>query len=98
MRWLAGLVVVVVVGCSKPEPPVRRYEPAAAVKPTSKEFAFPGGTLTVLEVPIQAGRVVEMQRCFVWRSERAESVSCSQDTDPGPIRLPDDPAGAAERH
>jgi hypothetical protein len=97
MRWPA-LVCVVLVGCSQQEPPVRRYEPASAVKPSSQSFRFGDGTLTVLQVPLQEGRRVEMQRCFLWRSERSESLHCSQDTEAAPLRLPDDPPGAADRY
>lgn len=98
MRCLA-LVVLVLVGCSQQEPPARRYEPASARQPSSQSFTFPGGTLMVLEVPLQAGRRVEMQRCFLWRSDRSELLQCAQDTEPAvPVRMPDDPPGPSERY
>lgn len=96
MRWLV-CACVLLVGCSQ-EPAPRRYEPAVARQTSRQAFSFPEGTLTVLEVPLQAGRRVEMQRCFLWRSERSELLQCAQDTEPAATRLPDDPLGAAERY
>jgi len=96
MRWLA-IACVVLVGCSQ-EPAPRRYEPASSYRPSSQVYRFEGGTLTVLEVPLQAGRRVEFQRCFLWKSERSETLNCTQDTEAAPMRLPDDPPGPAERY
>lgn len=96
MRWLA-VAVVVLVGCSQ-EPAPRRYEPASSYRPSSQSFRFADGNLTVLEVPLQAGRRVEFQRCFLWKSERSETLNCVTETEAAPMRLPDDPHGAAERY
>jgi hypothetical protein len=106
MRTLASfLVVMVLAGCSEQQerpPPQQRYDSASAHKPSSQVFRFPevpDGSLTVLQVPLQAGRRVEMQRCFLWRSDRSESLHCDSDTDLAPLpRLPDDPPGAGERY
>jgi hypothetical protein len=97
MRWPA-FALLVLVGCSQQEPPPRRYEPASSYRPSSQSFRFAEGTLTVLEVPLQEGRRVEFQRCFLWRSDRSESLHCQDDTDAAPMRLPDDPPGPAERY
>jgi hypothetical protein len=96
MRWLAFLCLVL-MGCSQ-EPPPRRFESASSYRPNSQSFRFEGGSLTVLEVPLQEGRRVEFQRCFLWRSERSESLHCLTDTEPAPIRVPDDPRGPSERY
>lgn len=96
MRWLV-CACVVLAGCSQ-EPPPRRFDSASSYRPSSQSFRFGDGTLTVLEVPLQAGRRVEFQRCFLWKSENAESLQCPGETEAAPMRLPDDPPGVAERY
>lgn len=101
MRSFVAVSLLVLAGCSgssvADSPPVRKAESAAALQAQSRSFRVASGELVVIEVPLQSGRRVVWQRCFVWRGA-SETLTCPSDSSDFTPTVPDDPQPVGERY